>query len=439
MSVMNNLRRMGKHNAHTFKSSPLAEISGSLGDLGTLLPIFIALSLNDSINVSSTLVFTGLANIASGMLFGVPIPVQPMKAIAAVAIEQHFVIRETAMAGLLVSGAVLLLAISGALGWLGRIVPIPIVRGIQLGAGLSLVIAAGTNLLRSLGWIRPSWADNNIWTLFAFIFLLFSTVFTRQHIPYALVVTSLGVVLAMLRSHHQDHAHPGVWEPHIYLPHWNHVKAALPAAIGQLPLTTLNSILATSSLSHHLLPDQPTPSLTHLGLSLGITNLISWPFGAMPICHGSGGLAAQYRFGARSGASVIFLGVIKLILGLFFASPVVWVVQRFPHSLLGIMVVFAGIELAAVAESINDHPAGLGTDGEGRHSFGEEEERKRFSVMLVTAAGILAFKNDAIGFFAGVIWHIGVNWDEVRGGWSSRHSRWFSRFRRSGLEHEPLL
>jgi MFS superfamily sulfate permease-like transporter len=439
MSFISGLKRVNKHNVHIFRSSPLAEISGSLGDLGTLLPIFIALSLNNSINVSSTLVFTGLANIASGMLFGVPIPVQPMKAIAAVAIEQNFAIRETAMAGLLVSGAVILLSISGALGWLGRIVPIPIVRGIQLGAGLSLIIAAGTSLLRPLDWIRPSWADNNFWTLFAFLFLLVSTVFTKRHIPYALIITVLGIVLAIVRSQHHEHVHPGVWQPHIYLPHWHHVKTAIPAAIGQLPLTILNSILATSSLSHHLFSSQPTPSLAHIGLSLGITNVISFPFGAMPICHGSGGLAAQYRFGARSGASVIFLGIFKLVLGLFFASPVIWAIQRFPHSLLGIMVVFAGIELAAVAQSVNDNTADVGTDDEGRHLIGEEEGRKRFGVMLVTAAGILAFKNDAVGFLAGLIWHIGVNWEEVRGGLANRRSRWFTRFHSSSAEHDPLL
>jgi MFS superfamily sulfate permease-like transporter len=108
----------------------------------------------------------------------------------------------------------------------------------------------------------------------------------------------------------------------------------------------------------------------------------------MPICHGSGGLAGQYRFGARSGASVIILGIVKLVLGLFVGDGIVPLLQKFPKGGLGVMVFAAGVELARVGEVV--------------------ERGEEWMVMLVTVAGCLAFKNDAVGFFAGLAWFWGL-------------------------------
>jgi len=73
------IRRLHANNVATLRSSPLSEISGSLGDLGTLLPLMIALAVNNSISLSTTLVFSGIWNILTGVIFGIPLPVQPMK------------------------------------------------------------------------------------------------------------------------------------------------------------------------------------------------------------------------------------------------------------------------------------------------------------------------------------------------------------------------
>lgn len=111
------------HNLHTMRTFPLAEISGSLGDLGTLLPLLIALTLTNSINLSTTLVFTGLANTLTGVFFSIPLPVQPMKTIATVAISREFSKPETASAGLFVAGVVAVLSVTGLLNWIGRVCP----------------------------------------------------------------------------------------------------------------------------------------------------------------------------------------------------------------------------------------------------------------------------------------------------------------------------
>lgn len=64
----------------------LRELSGAMGDLGTFLPIFIALCSEVSLNPSLVLFWSGLSNLVTALSFPVPMPVQPMKALAAAAI-----------------------------------------------------------------------------------------------------------------------------------------------------------------------------------------------------------------------------------------------------------------------------------------------------------------------------------------------------------------
>ncbi|KAI9813253.1 MAG: hypothetical protein M1827_004195 [Pycnora praestabilis] len=432
--VLEDIRRSHTNNVTTFRRSPLAEISGSLGDLGTLLPLLIALTLTKSISLSTTLVFTGLANILTGIYFGIPLPVQPMKAIAAVSISRSFSQEETASAGLFAAGIIAIFSITGALQWFTRIIPIPVVKGIQVGAGLSLVLSAGGSLLQPLGWMSPNWADNILWALSAFILLLLTT--NMHRVPYALLTFLLGLIFAIVQVPTHDFPKHRLWSPYTVVPSPHAFRTgALEAGLGQLPLTTLNSIIAVSYLSADLLPSISAPSTTSLGISVAIMNLIGCWFGAMPVCHGSGGLAAQYRFGARSGASIVFLGLIKLILGLFLGESLVGVLQQFPHALLGVMVVAAGLELAKVGESLNHGARDLWETAENaeehddEHSKNlrepnEEERRQRWTVMLMTVGGLLAFRNDAVGFAAGMLCHWSFKLPEW---WQDRRSRGVSR------------
>ena len=411
MTLHQHLRTIADHNVRTIRDSPLAELSGSLGDLGTLLPLMIAMALKGSIDLPATLVFSGLTNIFTGAYYGLPLPVQPMKAIAAIAISQNFSKQETMAAGLTMGIAVFLLSATGSLRWLNRVVPVPVVKGIQVGAGLALVISAGSSLIVPLGWTSPGW-DNRILSIAAFVLLVFAALVPK--LPYALLVFMFGLVIAATQS--SDTRTAGIWHPSITVPHnrdWR--TGAVEAAIPQLPLTTLNSILAVTSLSASLFPTfPPTPSTTSVGFSVALANLVGCWFGAMPICHGSGGLAGQYRFGARSGASIIILGLVKLILGLFVGEAIVPLLQSFPKSLLGVMVLAAGVELAKVAQSVTeggdrwelaDNGHEEGRSAHNLHPNQEQEGRDRWMVMLVTVSGCLAFKNDAVGFLAGMIWH----------------------------------
>lgn len=413
-----------RYNWQTFRHQPLQEMSGSVGDLGTLLPIIIALASDTknidergSISLASTLVFSGLANMLTGLCFGIPLPVQPMKAIASVALVNHYSREEVASAGLFVAAVIGFLSMTGLLEWITRKIPIPVIKGIQLGVGFTLIIYGGTLITKSLYHI-----DQVVVLVVAFLALLWNPMYPR--LPYALVVVSIGAIWALvdILAGHDGPLYLGIWKPHAFVPPPSSFRAgALNAGLGQLPLTTLNSVIAVSFLSADLLPHVKAPSITSLGVSVMAINLVGCWFGSMPVCHGSGGLAAQYRFGARSGGSIIFLGLIKLLLGLFAGPFASQIFNHFPNHLLGIMVVAAGLELVNVGESLNTagaldlrKPAPTDED-HGRFTsqeedkemvaISEEEKHRRWIVMAITVGGVLAFRNDAVGFLAGMVSH----------------------------------
>jgi xanthine/uracil permease len=161
-------------------------------------------------------------------------------------------------------------------------------------------------------------------------------------------------------------------------------------------------------------------------------NLIGGWFGAMPVCHGSGGLAAQYRFGARSGASIIILGLFKILMGFFFGESLVGLLKVYPKALLGVMVLAAGLELAKVGESLNygardlwePSEEGSGEGGEGmreglkkQRELSDEERKERWTVMFTTIGLLLAFKNDGVGFVAGMLCHWAYQSSKVWSAW----------------------
>ncbi|KOS20428.1 Molybdate transporter 2 [Escovopsis weberi] len=414
---LQHLRRLNHHNIATFRDSPLAEISGSFGDLGTLLPLMIALAVKGYIDLASTLVFSGLFNILTGVFFGIPLPVQPMKAIAAAAISsrENLSVGIVTAAGQWVALGVLLLSVTGLLRRAAAVVPIPVVKGIQLGAGLSLILGAGSSQLQPLQWIHPA-LDNRIWALAAFISLILTQRMAR--FPYALSMFALALVISCARvlTSHRSLPWLDIWRPKFVPPAWVGLgdAPALWMAIGQLPLTTLNSIIAVSALASDLLPESPTPSVTSVGVSVALMNLTGTWFGAMPVCHGAGGLAAQYRFGARSGTSIIFLGLLKVVVGLLFGATLVDLMAEYPRSLLGVMVLASGLELAKVGNTLNQGAPDLWESAEQGHRpsimrrhrvLSDEERQERWTVMLMTTACILACRNDAVGFFAGWLCH----------------------------------
>src|SRR5512142_1123989 len=116
------------------------EIAGSLGDLGTFLPLLVGMAAQNGLDFASALFFAGLFNVVTGLVFGIPMAVQPMKAIAAVALTEGLTVHEIVAAGITVSAVVLLLGTTGLIDAVDRLVPRSVVRGLQLALGLSLLV-----------------------------------------------------------------------------------------------------------------------------------------------------------------------------------------------------------------------------------------------------------------------------------------------------------
>ncbi|KAI5853149.1 hypothetical protein DFP73DRAFT_489784 [Morchella snyderi] len=412
-----------KYNWRTLFNDPFGEIAGSLGDLGTLIPVITALTASGNISLTSTLLFSGISNIVSGAFFGIPLVVQPMSAIASISLSRGLKREETMAAGLGVATVVLLLSITGGLSRVSRTIPTPVIKGIQVGAGLSLCLNAGS-LLSGLDYDSNQWDDNLLWTAGAFMLLYGTSRMPR--FPVALVLFFVGIILALIKLISDEGKLPefGMWWPFvpiIPLPE-DFTKGFGAAGVGQIPLTILNSVIAVKYLSEDLLPSRPAPSITGLGISVGLMNLTGCWFGAMPVCHGSGGLAAQHRFGARSGASVIVLGLFKIALGLTFGNSLTELLQKFPKCILGVMVFAAGMELLSVAENLNISARDLITHAPSAsitpssttapsstisswRGLTERDKKERFLVMTVTAAAMIALQNALVGFAAGfLVW-----------------------------------
>ncbi|OIO38589.1 MAG: hypothetical protein AUJ75_02605 [Candidatus Omnitrophica bacterium CG1_02_49_10] len=355
------------------------EISGSFGDLGTFIPIFTALVIICGLNPSSILLFSGLFNIASGLLFGIPIAVQPMKAIGTIAISEGLSPNQIYAAGIVTGAVVLFLGVTNLIGPLKKAIPLSVVRGLQLALGLKLLIK-GVRMIADTG---AFWGYDSIFVGFVCIFMVLSLFFVKR-VPGALFIFLAGIALVFFE--YPDIAKKlalGFSLPVFSIPSkMDFMGVGFRASAAQIPLTVLNSVIAVCALSRDLFPKRGL-SEKKVSISVGLMNLIGCWFGAMPMCHGAGGLAGQYRFGARTGSSVVFLGSLKVVLGLFFGAATLMLLKLYPMSVLGVLLIFSGFELALVARDV----AG----------------KADFFVMLITVSSILALSSIAAGFVVGLI------------------------------------
>ncbi|MFQ5666768.1 MAG: putative sulfate/molybdate transporter [Candidatus Binatia bacterium] len=354
------------------------EIAGSLGDMGTFLPLLVGMAAQNGLNFASALFFAGLFNVVTGLVFRIPMAVQPMKAIAAVALTEGLTVGQILAAGATVSAVILVLGLTGLIDWLNGVIPKPVVRGLQLALGLALLMKGLQMVAATHTWIG---ADSYLTgAAGAFVVLAF---FFSPRMPAALLLFGGGIALTVwkepgvLRTLGAQFALPA-WSP----PVWADFVSAFPrAALPQIPLTTLNSVIAVCALSVDLFPDRRAAPRT-VAISVGVMNLVAAWFGGMPMCHGAGGLAGQYRFGARTNGSILFLGSVKMAVALLFGATLMTFCQAFPASVLGVMLAFSGIELALVVR--------------------DQTRRTDAFAMVLTAGACLGLHDIALGFVLGV-------------------------------------
>lgn len=318
------------------------ELAGSLGDLGTFLPYVIGAITIANLDVTGVLVLGGLMYIFTAWFYQLPIPVQPMKVIGAAIIVDHFSAGEIAAAGIIIGVMMLVIGLSGAIEKLARITPACVTMGIQAGLGVSLA---------ALG-IEMASGD---WLIGLPVMLAMLLLLNNRRLPASIVAVVGGTILAFVL--HPELSlpplNPGLSLPHLVWPVGSdYSRGFLQGALPQFPLTLTNSVLVTTYLASQLFPGQSgRVTDKNLCLTLGIGNLIGVPLGMIPMCHGSGGLAAHYRFGARTHYATAFMGGLLLLIGLLLGASGLPLLQMIPAASLGGMLFYSGLDLVKTIDS----------------------------------------------------------------------------------------
>ncbi|KAJ3277334.1 hypothetical protein HK104_003394, partial [Borealophlyctis nickersoniae] len=217
----------------------LAEISGGLGDLGTLIPLLVSLSKTSQVSLSASLIFGGLYNIITGFIYGIPMCVQPMKSISSIALATSMPMQEIVAAGFWVSSITLVLGLTRTIKLINDWIPLAIVRGIQLGTGMNLLIKGCTTILDSRGWDfdHYAWLDNYVVAIAAFGVVL--AWYHSKRNWSAIALFGFGLVVAGVRVWALGEGKgqvpkPGFEFPRPFVPTWADFKNGfLKAGLGQ--------------------------------------------------------------------------------------------------------------------------------------------------------------------------------------------------------------
>ncbi len=323
------------------------EVAGAFGDIGTFIPILIGLVHYVGMDAATILVFAGLMHLVTGFVFGIPIAVQPMKAIAALAIAGELTSAEVGVAGFSVAVCLVIMALTGGIRCLNRIIPRVLNSAIQLAVASKLAVKG----LAVMG-ISTQTAGSELRGVLLAIIMLVTLVAIirlpqyRQYIILGFVIGGFAWV-GMTRPALWHTGAVSIWQPKIIELEASALSGIWKGGFAQLPLTLLNSVFAVTLLATQLFPSHSRRvSTTKVAWSVALMNLVALPFGAMPMCHGSGGLAAQHACGARTGWSMIILGTVKLSLGLLCGTVAVQWLHAFPESMMALFFLVAAWTLA---------------------------------------------------------------------------------------------
>jgi SulP family sulfate permease len=369
------------------------DVAGAFGDIGVLFPIAIALITLNHMNATAVFLAAGLAYIVAGWYFRVPMAVQPFKAVAAISLALGLAPQEIASAGLLIGVLLALIAATNLVGVLARLFTLPVVRGIQLGLGL-LLLREGIKLILAQHAII---LGNNLslrgWEIALAAAVILGLFIRSERFPAGLLLVGFGIVI-------------GVWAYGIRLQtlEWRpmhlsvlQVNAAelwrvLPLlVIPQFALTFGNSIVASENTARILYAERAgRVTLRSLAASIATMNILGAAMLASPMCHGSGGITAHHKFGARTSKSNYVMGAVCLLLAAV-GTAAVAVLRLMPAAVLGVFLMYVGIQHALYLRDIV----------------------KRFPLLLIAlSVGVVAVVtlNLMWGFLIGVVLQTVASW-----------------------------
>jgi SulP family sulfate permease len=313
---------------------------GAFADGAILFPLLMTLSFQNGMNLFLLLASSGLAYLIAGFVFRVPMSVQPLKSVAIAGLAIGATAIEIRSAAVLL-GCIFAASLAFDLDALAKKVPERLIHGIQLGLGLLLALQ-GLRMMWPLG------------INFIFLGLLLSGFILlmsfKTQTPVLGLVATLGFFFAIAAPFFG--ATPAL-APSPSITSSLFVTATdlesfrpflvLSLVLPQIILTSANSVLATVNVSKRFFGDQAKQvTARKLVGMIGFGNILSGLVGGLPFCHGSGGITAHYKGGARTnGANYIIGGVLlgaAALVSIFGGRPVF-----FPPILVGVLLISVGL------------------------------------------------------------------------------------------------
>ncbi|HCY86249.1 MAG TPA: sulfate permease [Desulfobacteraceae bacterium] len=377
------------------------EFAGSLGDLGTILPLALGMIMVNGLSPMGVFFSMGLFYTLTGVYYGLTVPVEPMKVIGAYAIATAMSVQQIQASVLLMAVTLALIAATGSIDKFGRYIPKSVIRGIQLSTGILLMVKGAEMIgghsalqeiknlaepylnIQSLGPLPIGLVIGTLGIVTTLGFL------NNRKLPAGLIVILLGMALGLIFGTGEglDTLSPGLYFPDL-LPHGFPSGAdfsfvVLAVVLPQMPMTLGNAVLAQADLSKDYFGDAARKmTYTSLCWSMAVGNILSFFLGGLPMCHGAGGLAAHYRFGAKTAGSNLMIGGLMMVLPIILGAGFLSILFLIPMAILGVLLIFAGSQLAMTIIDMNT--------------------RKEIFVMTVILAVTLAV-NLALGAVVGLI------------------------------------
>ena len=339
------------------------ELAGAFGDLGTLLPIVVGMIFINKLSPSSVFLTFGLFYLVTGYYYRLPVPVQPLKAVGAIAIAYPAVITESVIgaSGIIFAAFLLVASLTGIIDQLAKLFSQAVVRGIQLTLGL-IFLKKGIELIVHkdvfMSGMQSSFAGIPANLIIGIVvFALVLLLLDNKRFPAALMALAVGIGSGIALGGFSGLKFSlGPTDMHFVSPSladfWT---AAIMLIIPQIPLTIGNACVGTADTCCTLFNGHPELRKAKAGkfaFSMGLMNLPAGLLGAVPMCHGTGGLAAHFRFGARTGGAPIMIGALFVIIALVLGEFGFTLLSIIPQSVLGVLLVFAGLELCPLLRSL---------------------------------------------------------------------------------------
>jgi hypothetical protein len=380
------------------------ELAGAVADLGVLLPIAVALIVANGLSATAVLLPAGLLYVTVALAYGLPIPVQPLKAFGAIAIAKDLGSDEIAAGALLMGAIFVVLGRTGLIDLAAKAFPKALIRGVQITVGLLFLkiawgLVADPPSSFDEGGLGTSTAAGV--ALLGLVFLL-----ALRKVAISLALVGAGVALMLVQAGDELALGPSA----LVLPTLDAdvlLTALTVLVIPQLPLSFANSCLATADAARTYFGERAAPIRPgRLAQTFGSANVVAGAMSGMPVCHGAGGLTAHHAFGARTGGAPLAIGIVLLVLALAAGSGLAAVLTAFPLPILAALLAAAGVL-----------HVGLARDLEGARQI----------ALALTVAVLGFWLNLAIGLGVGLaLWWMPRMLDRVRirlGAWRNQELR----------------